>query len=178
MGKKFKLEKGDVFAIPLTNEEYGFGQVISSYDNRSGGFMVAIFDYKNIGLQSISIDKICSKEVLFLGFTFDAKLYHKHWVLVGRYDLNIKNIQMPYFRLGTPPNDIYIVNFKGERLYEINEDVFCQLSYKSEIAPVRYENALKAYYGLQEWKENEYGNILYKYTLQSNVIYENLMGKP
>lgn len=174
MAKRFNLNIGDAFTIPLGNEKFGFGQVVAPYDKRSGGFMIAVFNYYSNNLSTVFINEICSKEILFLGFTFDAKIYHKDWTLIGNYTSNIENIIMPYYRLGTPPEEIYIVDHKGNRIKEIDEETFNQLSYKTEIAPIRYENALKAYYNLQEWKEGDYDKLLYKYSKKSNEIFERI----
>ncbi|WKZ75448.1 MAG: Imm26 family immunity protein [Vicingaceae bacterium] len=175
MAKRFNLNIGDVFTIPLGNNQFGFGQVVTPYDKRSGGFMIAIFNYKSDDLSTVAINEICLKEIIFLGFTFDAKIYHKDWTLIGNYTTNIENIIMPYYRLGTPPEDIYMVNHKGECIKKIDEKTFHKLNYKIEIAPMRYENALKAYYGLQEWKEDDYDKLLYKHSIKSNNVFESVM---
>jgi len=174
MSRKFKLNIGDVFIIPLGNGEFGFGQIVTPYDKKSGGFMMAVFKYKVNDLTSIFIEKICHKDILLLGFTFDAKIYHKDWTIIGNYTSNIGAIIMPYYRLGTPPGELFIVNYKGERIIEIDEDVFKLLSYKTEIAPIRYENALKAYYKLQEWKEEDYDKLLYTNAIESKKLVENI----
>jgi len=171
---KFKIIEGDVFTIPLNDKEVGFGQVVAPYDKTSGGFMVAVFDFKADDTQNISLNDVCNSELLFLGFTFDAKIYHKDWVLMGNYTDNIKTIVMPYFRLGTPPNDIYIVNYKGERLKSISENVFAELAYQTEIAPIRYQNALKAHFGYGEWKSEDYDKLLYSRSIKSKGVFESI----
>ena len=166
---KFNLKEGDVFAIPLANDEYGFGQVVTPYNKKSGGFMIAIFDFKSSNFQS-DTEHVCNSELLFLGLTFDAKLYHKDWILIGNYIGNIASIKMPYFCLGTPPDDIYMVNAMGEKVKLINQELFDQLTYRVEIAPIRYENALKAYYGLKEWNKEDYDKLLYVHAKKSHDI--------
>ena len=170
---KFELNFGDVISIPLGENLYGFGQVINSYDNKSGSFLIAIFDFKSETLKDVKLESICSSKPLFLGFTFDAKIYHGHWLLIGNYKKNIPLIKKPYFKLGTPPNDIYLVDISGEIITEITEEMFNRLTYKTEIAPIRYENALKAYYGLQEWIDEDYNKILYQQSINSNDIWMN-----
>lgn len=172
---KFNLKLGDVIAISISENLYGFAQIVSSYNKRSGGFLIAIFDYKSDTLDKISVLDICNREIVFLGFTFDAKIYHKQWVIIGNYIDNIQYIKRPYFRLGIPPNEIYLVDEDGKRLVKISEQLFSELSYKSEVAPMRYENALKAYFDLQEWKE-DYNKLLYKEVLKSNKIANNILG--
>ncbi len=167
---KFKLEVGDIFTIPLGNGEFGFGQVITEYKKSSGSFMIGVFNFKSNQIEKVSLEQICNSELVFLGFTFDAKLYHKDWLIIGVYLNNIPNIILPYYKLGLKPDDIYITDYKGDIVRIATDNEFSQLSYKTEIAPIRYENALKAFYNLQEWIDEDYNKILYKSSLESNVI--------
>lgn len=173
--RKLKLNLGDVFSIPLANDLFGFGQIAGAYDKKSGGFLVAIFDFKSTTLNGVQLSSICNSEIIFLGFTFDAKLYHKHWSIIGNYTENISAIIKPYNRIGTPPDEIYLIDVNNMIVSKISEDEFNDLEYKTEIAPIRYENALKAHFGLQEWKSEEYDKILYKYTLKSNEVVNTIL---
>ena len=170
---KLKLKEGDVFKITLGNGEVGFGQIIT-FPHSKNAFIMIIFEYKADLQDNFDIEKICNSKILFLGTSLDAKLYHKDWQIIGNYTKNISQVVLPYYRLGTPPRDIYIVNFKGERLKAINEAVFDQLKYETNISPIRYENALKAYYKLQEWKHDDYDKLLYSEALKSKNILESL----
>ena len=175
MGKRMKPSKGDIISIPLSECLFGFGQIISSYDKVSGGFMMAVFNYQADSLNGILNSDICNSSILFLGFTFDAKLYHKHWSIIGNHLENIEKIKTPYFKLGTLPGPLFITDLEGNRLASISEDIFYELNYRSDIAPIRYENALKAYSGLQEWIKEDYDILLYKHTLKSNKIAEKVL---
>lgn len=167
---KLKLSLGDVISIPLANNLFGFGQIVSPYDRKSGGFLIAIFDFKSSALNGVHLPNICNSEIIFLGFTFDAKLYHKHWSVIGNYTKNISTIKTPYNKLGTPPDEIYLIDADNNILAEISEHEFHDLEYRTEIAPVRFENALKAHFGLQEWKGQDFDKILYNQTLKSNEV--------
>jgi len=175
MAKRFKLNKGDVFTIPLNEKEVGFGQVVSEYDKKSGGFLIAVFSFRANSIENIMVDDICRSEIVFLGFTFDAKLYHGHWVIIGNYIENIPDIEKPYFKLGTPPDEIYLINMENERLAKISEATFEELDYKTEIAPIYYEEALKSHFGLLEWNSEEYDGLLYKHTLKSSQIAKRVL---
>ncbi len=171
MAKRFKLDVGDVFTIPLNESEVGFGQCVTPHKKSSGGFVIAVYPYRESKGQNIDVSKIVNKEPIFLGFTFDALLCDlPKWKIIGNCVENINALKLPYNKLGTPPDEIYLLNVNNERIAEITEDVFNELTYKTEIAPIRYENALKAYFGLQEWKEEDYDKILYKHILKSNEI--------
>ncbi|MDP3443097.1 MAG: Imm26 family immunity protein, partial [Ignavibacteria bacterium] len=120
---KLKLNLGDVISIPLSGDLFGFGQIVGTYDKKSGGFLVAIFDSKSTDLNGVKLSSICNSEIIFLGFTFDAKLYHKHWSIIGNYTENISAIKKPYNRLGTPPDEIYLIDANNDRVAEISEDI-------------------------------------------------------
>lgn len=44
---RLSLNKGDIIAIPLEESSFGFAQVVNEYSKRSGGFLMAVFDYKS-----------------------------------------------------------------------------------------------------------------------------------
>lgn len=170
MAKRFKLNVGDVFTIPLNETEVGFGQVISEYNKVSGGFLTAIFSNKKQKDQPIIVEEIVNTPPIFVGFTFDAKLYYKDWSVIGNYTENITAIKKPYSKLGLPPDEIYLIDPNNNKVAKISEDVFNELEYRTEIAPIIYENALKAHFGIEEWKHDDYDEILYINTLKSNEI--------
>ncbi|WP_306353666.1 Imm26 family immunity protein [Flavobacterium sp. '19STA2R22 D10 B1'] len=173
---RFKLKIGDIFTIPLSEKEVGFGQIVC-FPNSKNAFIMCVFDIKQSKETPIEIQKICNTPLLFLGYSTDAKLYHKHWEIIGNSIKNIDSITMPYFRLGTPPKDIYLINYKGDRLKSINIKEFDMLDYETNYAPIRYENALKAHFGFGEWIPENYNNLLYKFTLDSNEIAKRILNK-
>jgi hypothetical protein len=161
---KFKV--GDIFSIPVSSDENGFGQIVNIPDRNT--LIIALFNIKKEKNIQVDLEEIINSEIVFLGYSLDAKLYHKHWLIIGNNTSNIDRVKLPYNKLGTSP-DIYIVNYKGEKLRVANTQEFEQLLYQTVIAPVRYENALKAHFKFQEWKE-EYDKIRYENVLNSNDI--------
>ncbi|UKB82742.1 immunity 26/phosphotriesterase HocA family protein [Chryseobacterium sp. MEBOG06] len=173
MAKRFKLNEGDVFAIPLGNSEFGLGQIIN-FPKTSDAFIVVIFNEKIAELNEFDKINIDDLKIIFLGYTFDAKLYYKDWQIIGNYKDNIQSIPLPFFKLGTS-DDARLVDYKSKVLKHLDESQFDELVYKSEIAPIRYENALKAHFGLQEWIPEDYDKILYEKTLESVKIAEEIL---
>lgn len=165
-----KLIEGDCF--PISKEEVGIGQIIKMPNKYS--FIMGVYDCKLNVNEVALIDNIIKTPLIFMGYSNDAKLYHNDWKVIGNSTSNFPNILLPYYRLGVPPNDIYLVNYMGLKLLPIDESVFNKLSYQTEIAPIRYENALKAYYGLQEWIDDDYNKIFYSNVLVSNEIFKKL----
>jgi hypothetical protein len=164
-----KLKVGDIFTIPIDENRNGIGQILSIPNKDS--FIIIIFDLireKGLLLENLDLN---SCNIVFLGYTLDAKLYHKHWLIIGNSNENISSVYLPYYKLGTPPDDIFITNYKGERIRKALLNEFEKLNYQSVVAPVRYETALKAHFNLAEW-EDRYNDLLYTYTLDSIKIVE------
>lgn len=173
MAKRFKIKEGDIFAIPLGNKEFGLGQIIN-FPKTSDAFIVILFNEKISHLEDYNDLKIDDLKIIFLGYTFDAKLYYKDWPIIGNYTDNIDSVPLPFFKLGTS-DDARLVNYKSEVLKPINESQFHKLHYKSEIAPIRYENALKSHFGLGEWIAEDYNKLLFDKTLESIKIAEEIL---
>jgi hypothetical protein len=155
-----KLKEGDVFTIPLNEEETGFGQVVAFPDKSS--FIIAVFDYKQKLETDYDLEKICKSKIIFLGGTFDGKLYHKHWVIIGNYKNNLHSIIIPTYKIGTPPGELFAVDYKGKKLRPITNEEFHMLDFQSYASPIRYENGLKAYYGFQDWNSEDFDPYLFK----------------
>ena len=162
-----KLKVGDIFTITISNDEIGFGQIVAFPNVFT--LLIIVFDKKQKIDAEYDFNEILSSRILFLGYTLDAKLYHKHWKVIGNNP--VTNVEFPYHRLGTPPHEIYITDFKGKRIRPCTIEEFDKLDYETVIAPVRYENALKAFYGLKDWIDEDYNKLLYEKTLDSVKVF-------
>lgn len=76
-----KLKVGDIFTIPVSEEKTGFGQIVN-IPNRNN-FIIIVFEKIYTGKEWPDIGEIMNDRILFLGYTLDAKLYHKHWKIIG-----------------------------------------------------------------------------------------------
>jgi len=173
MAKRFKLFNGDIFTIPFKDDILGFGQIVEIGVINSV-FIMCVFKFIQNKNNVINLNDLYNSEILFLCHSNDAKLYHKDWEIIGNYTENLKDIKLPYFRLGFRDDNAHIVNHLAQRLLPISEEIFDKLNYETELGPIRFENALKAYYGYQEWKDEDYNVILYSYTLESIEIAKSL----
>lgn len=178
MAKRFKINTGDIFKIPIKNSEFGLGQ-IAYMPNHKHDFMMIVFDKKYNVKEEINFEELKNQKILFLGYTVDAKLYNKDWEVIGNYTTNLSEIKFPCHKLGLPnddyPDGARLVDHKGNVLANIDRYTFEILSYKTEVGPIRFENALKAYFGLQEWIHEDYDKILYEKTLESVKIAEEIL---
>jgi hypothetical protein len=176
MAKRFKLNVGDIFTIPLGNGEFGIGQIVC-FPNTKDVFIMIVFDYKAKDYDESNIAIAVKSAILFLGYSTDARLYHENWVIIGNSIDQLDKVAMPFYRLGTPPDEIYLINYKSERVKAITEVEFDMLGHLTSYAPIRFENALKAHFELKEWDSQNYDKILYKKTYESVEIAKDILAK-
>jgi Immunity protein 26 len=166
-----KLNVGDIFAMSSINDEndprIGFGQIIKIPKKT---FIVVIYKIVCYDQDFPSLDKILNSEILFLSYTTDALFHHKYWQVIGNSVSNLDMVKTPYYKLGLPP-DMYIVNYKGDRLRKASQYEFDNLDYETLVAPVRFENALKLYYEMGEW-DKDYDELLYERVIESIKVVE------
>ena len=167
---KIRIKAGDVFSIPVSSDKIGFGQIVNIPDKSI--FIIVVFKKIFDKNQVPTIESICSGTILFEGYTLDALLYHKQWIIVGNYTSNIGKIKLPYYKLGTPP-DRKIVNYKGDLLRKATKQEFEELEYQTVSSPIQYEMALKAYHKMGDW-EDYFEAFYYKNVLTSIKIVEKM----
>ena len=159
-----KLKVGDIFTIPIEENKISFGRIIN-LPNKSNLFIV-IYDYISELNNIPKLTEIIKKEIIILGCTLDAKLYHKHWVIIGNCTDNILDIRLPIYKFGLSDSDMYITNYKGVVIRKASIDEFDILDYKYCRAPVGFESVLKAYYKNQHLEPDDekllYSNVLFK----------------
>ncbi|GAA4462075.1 hypothetical protein GCM10023093_07940 [Nemorincola caseinilytica] len=155
-----KLKEGDLFTLRVSDSNYAIGQIRCILNKES--LTVVIFK----GLQGITspIDpkEIIKNDVLFFANTFDAKFYHKHWIVFANIQTNLEGIRLPVYKLGTddmPQYEDFFQNpLPSTAIKSFEKD---KISYRNYVAPVRVEKAVKAYYNLEEWN-TDYDKLLYK----------------
>ncbi len=163
-----RLKVRDIFTIPIDEDKIGFGHVI--YIPNKNYFLIGVYETAYYKSKLPRLEEIVKGKILFLGYTLDAKLFHKHWVIIGNYVASVSSILLPYFKLGTPP-DVKIVNFKGDIIRKAKQNEAEKLDYETVVAPIRYENALKAYHKKIEW-DTDFNKLLYTETIKSIDVVE------
>ena len=146
-----KLKEGDIFTVPIDKERIGFGQIV--HISNKNNFIIVVFKSVWPINRKMEFAEIVKDDILLMGYTMDAKLYHKHWAVIGNYKDNLSLMQFPYYKLGTFPGDIYLLDHAGKKIRKCTRKEFESLEYRNVVAPVRYEKALKAYYKLEEWQK-------------------------
>lgn len=164
-----KLKEGDIFSISVQEKGFGLGQIIKIPNKES--ISVAIFKEVFEDVKSKALGEIIKEcTPLLFGNTFDAKFYHKHWIIVGNDKSNLLNIHLPYYKIGSSP--VYIEDFNEKKVRKASKEEIELLMFRKYVAPVRLENALLAYYGLGDWKDDLFNPLLYSYNLESKRLVE------
>lgn len=154
-----KLNKGDIFEFSINDNRKSYGQIISTFKKDT----ISIIVFEGLYKSRPEIEELLQDKILFFGNTFDGKLYHKHWIIIENEKSNLENIKLPYYKIGTDP--VYIEDFFEKKLRKASTQEEEILSYRSYVAPVRFESAVKAYYKLIEWDE-VFDELLYSNILE------------
>ncbi|WP_169472389.1 Imm26 family immunity protein [Pedobacter hiemivivus] len=158
--KPLRLKEGDVFTVPIDETTKGYGQIVK-IPNKSK-LLICVFEGRWDINEEQEISKMVKQPILFLGFTSDALLFHRKWVIIGNITTNLPSITMPLFKLAFPP-ETKLVNYKLEILRKATPLEDKLLPFQSSNSPIGYQKALQAYYDLLDYdlgKEFEYKHIV------------------
>jgi hypothetical protein len=154
---------GDVFLVPLDRERYGIGQLAGDW---KGELYVVIFD-KLVSLNASPAD-VDGAGLQFAALTLDAKFHHGDWPLVGNRRDNLPHLPQPWFKVGVGGETHIEARDRSvtRRATSIEE---ASLRYRTVVAPVRIESALKALHGLAEWN-SRFDELSADYAFQSAQV--------
>nr|WP_315193871.1 Imm26 family immunity protein [uncultured Flavobacterium sp.] len=161
-----KLKEGDVFEFSISENSKCYGQIVNFY--KKDAFSIVIFEgsYR----YRPDTEELLKDNILLFGNTFDAKFYHKHWIVIDNITSNLKDIKFPYYKIGTDP--VYVQDFFDNKLRKAKANEKDVLDYKTYNAPVGFELAMKAYYKIIEWSES-YDEMLYSNVIRSIDLVKN-----
>ena len=139
----FQITIGDVFAIPLGNGKYGYGQIVG------GGQPKTYVIYDITADKHPDVNDIVSKKIIFFTHTVDVQIEDGVWHLIGKIEVP-ENIRFPEYIVDTP-NGYFVTNFEGELLRPANPSEKELLKTRKSVSPSIIEDAIKAQYGIEEW---------------------------
>ena len=161
MTKKPKL--GDVFLIPLDEARRGIGQVAGDW---RGELYVVVFD------RVVSADADASEadgaSLLFAALTLDAKFFHGDWPIIGARIENLANIPQPVFKVDQG-GQVYVESRDRTFSRKATQGEADELRFRTVVAPVRIETALKAANGLGPWQDR-FDDLRADYALSSSRL--------
>jgi len=146
VARSLKIKTGDVFEIPAPDGRHGYGQVIV------GGAVFYVVIFRELYDARSDLDDVLKGELLLVGWTLDALIYHGRWKVVGNRPA-IARVPFPNYKVrvkGVP----HVHDFNGENYRLATEHDWELLNNKSTVSPIRYQKALLAHHGIGEWRSD------------------------
>lgn len=160
-----KLEKGDVFSIPVSESLFGMGQVVDVLPQE---LYLIVFDGTWKANEMPAVSELNGREPFLATLSLDAKLWNGDWKVIGNYQENLSSIAIPLFkvRIGS---DVFVESYDGDyrRMASTSETEL--LRNRKTVAPVRLEKALKAKWGIGDWHP-AYDELTYDYAVSSSAL--------
>jgi len=158
---KIKFKIGDVFSFPIEGDRSGFGQVVEFYEKH---LVYCVFNRRVVTNEV----NFVNSDILLAGITTGVKIENGDWKIIGNETRNLKDITRPNFKVMIE-GSMYIVSFSGRTRRKIEEEEADILTFRNIVAPIRYEKALCAHFGVGEW-ERPYDKLLYENVIRSHEI--------
>jgi len=143
---------GDVFLIPIAAKRFGVGQIVARYGDTEL-FYIAVFGGvvekppSQARMEDISFD-----EVILLANTFDVLIAEGQWPLIGN-QAPPNALPFPSYKIGLPGNSI-VESWDGFTRRRATSEEELLLDFRSGVAPIRLEKAVKAFHGFLPWHES------------------------
>jgi hypothetical protein len=160
MKQKYKI--GDIFFVPIGDDgQFGYGQVVEIYEK----ILIYCVFYSSI---LRDVPNLLSSNIFLAGITARVKIQNGDWKIFGNETRNLIDIKRPNFKVWID-NKMWVVSFCGKRRRKIEEEESDIVTYRNVIAPIVYENALNAHFGVSEWLPS-YDKLLYENVIRSQMV--------
>jgi hypothetical protein len=156
---------GDVFLIPLDETSYAGGHVIAIRENAE--LYVAVFGHR-LRHDEIDPEAAIAGDPVLLTLTFDAKLFHGEWPIIGNLMGATDRYPDPAFKI----KHAGVMNIESRDKSvrrPAGEDELEFLQYRSVGSPMIIEDAIKAHFGIGRWSES-YNKRLAEYAVSSSKL--------
>jgi hypothetical protein len=142
---KATIEAGLVFAIPILNGRFGFGQLVMRQDPI---FYMVAYD---IEAQSPTIDDPTLRQAraVLMGNFFDILIRNGRWTPIQHF--TAPTVPYPCFKIRIG-DTFYVESWDRQRKREATPQELTHLQPPSNYGPIILENALNAYFGLSPWE--------------------------
>jgi hypothetical protein len=139
------IDPGMVFAIPLAEKTFGFGQLIAW---QRPIFYMAGYDIKADSPDVNEHDMRKATPVL-LGNFFDVLIRNGRWFPIGKQEM--PKVPFPCFKIKIEDN-FRVESWDRQQMREATSDECSALQFRANHSAIVFENALKAYFGLSPWE--------------------------
>jgi hypothetical protein len=158
------VDVGLVFAVPLAEKAFGFGQLIAwqrpifymaGYDLRSESPYVSEREIRN------------SRPVLFGNF-FDILIRNGRWLAIMQ--LETPNTPLPCFKVKIG-DKFCVESWDRQRMREATSEECATLQSRSNQSAIVFENALKAHFGLHPWDPKWFDSLKAEAVVKSSKLF-------
>ncbi len=136
-----KLKIGDLFSIPIDSYRLGYGRIVDKFEK----VLIYCVFYSDL----LSAEKGTASEIRGAGITAGAKLKNGDWETIGNDLAGLDEIKRPNFKVMIQ-GSMYVVDFSDKLRRKIGEEEADILTFRNIVAPIRYQNALLAHFGVGE----------------------------
>lgn len=166
--RRIKAKVGDVFQIPVDKTRVGYSQIVAKIEPNP--FYMVVYEPLFHWDDTPFLKDLINSEILFLANSFDAKIWYGHWPIVGNCSPDLHRIPFPSFKTTIRNADeYYVISYDGLRRRKATPEECDLLDFRTNIAPIRLENALKAYYDVIPWEE-DFEKLTFKYVKARSKI--------
>lgn len=138
--KSKKLRSGDVFLIPISEDEFVLGQILEPGTE----FYMCVFNTKFNNPELCNVESIIQAGILFIGRTSDALIYHGEWKYVGNYGV-VESYPRPNSVVNTSQG-LVLRSFDRDPIRSANIDDFNFYGYEKSVHPLSFVNAAKEFF--------------------------------
>lgn len=139
MVSKLKAKVGDVFAIPINDTMYAYGQIVGCGKPKC----YVIYDIH--GTQHPPISQIVKSPIVFLTHIVDIRIEDGVWMVLGNAPTPT-HIIFPEYKVDTP-NGYMITNYSGKILRHAKQEEVEKLNTRKSHSPVSLEKSVKDKFG-------------------------------
>jgi hypothetical protein len=143
---------GTVFGFSLPDGSQCFGQVLAQ---READALIVIFDHRADAGAAEAADALARRPLAFAGLTSLAPFAKGQWKALGSAPLALAPEDWPKFKsVKGQASNTFVEDYLGKRRRNIAGAELDLVEERVVTAPVTYEKALAAFFGLGEWKEH------------------------
>lgn len=146
------LDIGTLFAIPLAEKAFGFGQLVA-WQNPI--FYMVGYELKTESPR-VNESAIEKARPILMGNFFDVLIRNGRWPIIKK--MKIPNVPFPCtkVRIG---DKFYVETWDREKKREATSEECAILPFRTNCSAIILENALKAHFGLLSWDSKHFDNL-------------------
>ncbi len=152
---------GNVFLLPIDERRFGIGQIAGDW---KGELYFVIYDAVH-RTSEVDPSSVIGARPLFAALSLDAKIHHGDWPVIGNITEGLSQLPQPVFKVSVG-NEMFLESRDRSEFRPASTKEAEALRFRTVVAPVRLEKALKAHHGIGEW-DAAYNELLAEYAYES-----------